>query len=74
MSQNNYGPYSIYNFRRHAGYKQISAQFIQHFGKFDEKWIHRIQYRQHEQNHYFQINVKFVPFLMDVDLEAHYYG
>jgi hypothetical protein len=69
-----YGSYSVANFRRHPGYARIVAQFNEHFGRFEESWIVNIQYKSNSQNHYFQIQVRFVPFLVDVDLEAHYYG
>jgi len=45
-----------------------------HFGRFEDQWISRIQYRVDVDVHYFQIQVQFIPFLCDVDLEAHYYG
>lgn len=73
----NHGQYSAYtvaSFRRHPGYRQIVAQFVEHFGRFDESWIAHIRYRSHSHNHYFLVQIRFVPFLVDVDLEAHYYG
>jgi len=70
-----YGLYNLDKFRIHPGYKTVVSQLTDHFGRFDEQWISRIQYRVDIASvHYFQIQVQFIPFLCDVDLEAHYYG
>ncbi len=52
----------------------LSKKLTGHFGFFDEKWISKIKYRLDNDIHYFQFQVRFVPFLVDVDLEAHFDG
>ena len=69
-----YEVYSLGSFRSHAGYGVVSEKLREHFGRFEEKWISRIQYRMDSEIHYFQLQVRLVPFLVEVDLEAHYYG
>lgn len=71
---NAYGVYTLTNFRNHPSYTVITQKLNDHFGSFDEKWISKIQYRLDNDIHYFQFQVRFVPFLVDVDLEAHFYG
>lgn len=71
---NVYGVYNLVNFRNHQAYAVLSQKLTDHFGFFDEKWISKIQYRLDNDIHYFQFQVRFVPFLVDVDLEAHFYG
>jgi hypothetical protein len=63
-------------FRKSPGYGKVIEQCNQHFGRFDEKWISKIQFKLDASSgvYYFQIVVNFVPFLCQVDLEAHYYG
>ena len=73
-SVDGYGHYTLEKFRGHTGYRTVVSQISTHFGSFDENWISRIQYRPDGDVHYFQIQVQFIPFLCDVDLEAHYYG
>ncbi len=69
-----YGQYTLEKFRGHTGYQTVVTQLTNHFGRFEEQWISRIQYKLDTEVHYFQIQVQFIPFLCDVDLEAHYYG
>lgn len=71
---NSYDLYSLPSFRTHPGYSIVVDRLNQHFGRFDEKWISKIQYRLDSDIHYFQLQVRFLPFLVDVDFEAHYYG
>lgn len=71
---NVYDVYSLVSFRNHQAYAVLSQKLTDHFGFFDEKWISKIQYRLDNDIHYFQFQVRFVPFLVDVDLEAHFYG
>lgn len=73
-SVDGYGQYTLGQFRGHTGYRTVVSQISSHFGRFDENWISRIQYKPDGDVHYFQIQVQFIPFLCDVDLEAHYYG
>jgi hypothetical protein len=69
-----YQLYTLDTFRRHPGYKTVVAGLTNHFGRFEDVWINAIQYRVDVDVHYFQIQVQFIPFLCDIDLEAHYYG
>jgi hypothetical protein len=69
-----YDVYTLVRFRSHPAYAILSQKLNEHFGSFDEKWISKIQYRLDIDIHYFQFQVRFIPFLVDIDLEGHYYG
>lgn len=71
---NIYEVYTLSSFRSHPGFPILVERLNEHFGRFEEKWINKIQYRADSDIHYFQLQVRFLPFLIDVDLEAHYYG
>jgi hypothetical protein len=70
----NYEAYDLPTFRRHQGYKSIVSQYTNYFGRFDDNWIDKISHRYDNATHYFQISIKFMPFLQHCDTEVHYYG
>lgn len=69
-----YLSYDLPSFRRHAGYNTIIAQYTNYFGKFDDSWINKISHKYDNHTDYFQITVKFAPFMQNCDSEVHYYG
>ena len=69
-----YHPYNVLALKNTPYYQFIVDELTDQLGHFEERWLMDVKITAKGDASYIKVTVNFVPFLIKLDFEAHYYG